>query len=536
MSSSGTSAAPDARWTGSPTSSSIAAVFSRQRPHDHDSCQRVPAGWSSAAATIRVLAAEALLLPSAVLLAAILSRTLGPSGYGLYALASTIVIWVEWTVASVLSRAIVRETSQAPDDERVATAAVRLSALFGCLALALVELAAPLASSITSEPRLTACLRLLAIDIPIFTVAMAHRSVLVGRHDFLGRAMMPVTRWTGRLLFVVLLVAAGAGLEGVFIGFIVATSVELFVARRFARVPLLTSGPMPWRPLIADALPFLALSVTLRLFDRIDLLLYKSLGGSTADAGLFGAAQGLAQALSLISVAFPPLLLATLTRLHGNGQNEEARQLAGNALRAVVWLLPVAGLVNASGPALAAWFFGEPFREAGPLLTPLVITAVLQVLMAVLIMVLTAAGYPNVLLSAGVGMVVAAAFGGLWLIPRLGAMGAATATMGAAIGGAWFAVWIASRLETIVMPLSSLTRAAAATVIVDLTIRGLAGRLPLVATLAAGAVVGASMLFVLKEVEAASLRRVYSSLAPLPTHGGHARFKPGPSRSEVHGE
>ena len=72
-----------------------------------------------AAGGVLVVAAEAMALPVAFVLAAFLTRELGPSGYGLFVLASALVAWIEWTVGSMLARAIVREASAAGHDTRV---------------------------------------------------------------------------------------------------------------------------------------------------------------------------------------------------------------------------------------------------------------------------------------------------------------------------------------------------------------------------------------------------------------------------------
>ena len=74
--------------------------------------------------TLSVMAAEALALPVALLLAAFVTRRLGPSGYGLFVLASSLVAWVEWTSSAVLSRAVIREASARPDDPHLGTTAV----------------------------------------------------------------------------------------------------------------------------------------------------------------------------------------------------------------------------------------------------------------------------------------------------------------------------------------------------------------------------------------------------------------------------
>jgi len=93
--------------------------------------------------TLSVMAAEALALPVALLLAAFVTRRLGPSGYGLLALASSLVAWVEWTSSAVLSRAVIREASARPDDPHLGTTAVQLNAVIGVVAAVILWAAAP---------------------------------------------------------------------------------------------------------------------------------------------------------------------------------------------------------------------------------------------------------------------------------------------------------------------------------------------------------------------------------------------------------
>jgi len=65
--------------------------------------------------TFRVFLAEALLLPTGLLTAAFLTRRLGPGGYGLFTLATTVVVWIELNISSVFARATVKFIGEAED-------------------------------------------------------------------------------------------------------------------------------------------------------------------------------------------------------------------------------------------------------------------------------------------------------------------------------------------------------------------------------------------------------------------------------------
>ena len=465
-----------------------------------------PRAQHLARGTLSVLAAEALALPVAILLAAYVTRRLGPAGYGVYALAASLVAWVEWTAAAVLSRAVIREASARPDDSRLGTTAVQLNVLLGTAAALILWASAPLLARLTGEPALTHPLRLLCWDIPLFTTGMAHRSLLVGLGAFQARAVLPAIRWLGRLVLVVTLVSRGWAVDGVVIGILAATAAEVAVARIWMHPPIFGASREVWRALMADALPFLALSVTLRLFDRIDLLLFKVLGGTTAQAGLYGAAQNLEWALSIVSVAFPPLLLATLTRLYVAGEGAAASRMASQSLRIVGWLLPLAGLAAGTGRPFASWLFGPAFADAGPLLGPLLIGGVAQVVMAVQIMTLTAAGHPNAFVRISVAMVALAIVGGLVVIPVFGAMGAALVTSITGCLGALAGLWLVRARAAVPLPWGSLAWAATAAGLAGLVSHATLAMLPLAGAQVAGALAALLVLALSGEFGGRELR------------------------------
>jgi len=461
-----------------------------------------------AAGGVLVVAAEAMALPVAFVLAAFLTRELGPSGYGLFVLASALVAWIEWTVGSMLSRAIVREASAAGRDTRVASAALQLNLLVGAAAASILWLGAPSVGWLVGEPALVSPLRLLSLDIPIFAATMAHRSLLIGAGEYRSRAVLPVVRWLARLALVVAFVASGWSLTGAIAGCLLASLGELIAARIAIRPRLFNRPGAMLGRLLGDALPFLALGLTLRLFDRIDLLMFKALGGSIAEAGVYGAAQNVAMSLSVISVAVPPLLLATLTRLNASGDRRAAAAIASDALRFVAWLLPLAGIAYGAGPQIATWLFGPAFESGGSLLGPLIVTAIAQIAVAVVIMTLSAAGTPNAFLGPAVAMLGCAVAAGATLIPRYGAAGAAGGTCAVALAGAAWALRLARSRAAVSPPVTAVVRSVLAAAAAAGVCRIAAPALPLAVSLGLGAAAAALVLQITGELRVSDLRRL----------------------------
>ena len=412
-----------------------------------------------------IFASEALLVPVGLLTAAYLSRRFGPEGYGLLTLAFAPVVLLESNVATALSRPAIKLVGGAGGEWRgVGAAVLRLYLLTGCaLALALLCAAAPLAR-LMSEPALEGYLRVLALDVPVFCAAQAHRNIIVGLGLFRQRALASAARWTTRLLLVVLFVYLTGSPAGALWGTVCASLVELAVCRFYVRPALFRSESHTLRSLCGYALPLVASALCLSLHSRLDVIMLKSLGASAAEAGVYGVAQNLALLPTLFSYAFAPALLSTLARALREGDDEGARTLARLALRAVVLLLPVAAITAGAAPEIVGLIFGREFVESGALLRPLIFGSLALLMVSVTASVLAAAGRERWTLHVAWPTLACAALGHASVIPYAGARGAAVVTALTACACASVSlalVWRAWRVATPARTLASSAAVAA---------------------------------------------------------------------------
>ncbi|HYN85103.1 MAG TPA: oligosaccharide flippase family protein, partial [Pyrinomonadaceae bacterium] len=381
--------------------------------------------------TLRVFAAEALIVPTGILTAVFLSRRFGPEGYGLLTLAGVVIAWVESNVATALSRPVVKLVADSKDWRAVASASLRLYLACGvALAALLAAVAEPVALSLGEGPQLAFYLRLYALEIPVFCAAQAHRSVLVGLGRFRERAWATAARWTARLALVVALVIFTGSIAAAICASVLASVVELLFCRARLRVSLFGAGGA--RRLGGYALPLVASALCLSLFGRLDLLLLKALGGTAADAGLYGVAQNLALLPTLFSFAFAPTLLSTLGRAAREGDAEGAREVAATALRAPLVLAPFAACVAGASGEVVRLLFGAQFAGAATPLGLLLFASLALVLVSAAASMMTAAGRASWTLHAAWPPLVVAAALHAYAIPRAGAAGAAAVTAGVA--------------------------------------------------------------------------------------------------------
>jgi O-antigen/teichoic acid export membrane protein len=237
-----------------------------------------------ARSSLYLLAAEALVFPTGILAAALITRVLGAPGYGLFILSLGTALWVEKVIAAFFGRSAVKLISEAADPAAVAGTSARLQLAVGLAGmLALWAVAGPLAAFL-EEPRLAFLIRLAAVDVPLTCLSSAYRHTLVGLGRFAQRARVAAGRWLSRLALIALFVFAGLGVEGALAGCIGATAVETFLAR--PGLPLLRRAAREaLRPLLAWSLPLFLYGVGLSLFGRLALYAVKALGATTADAG-----------------------------------------------------------------------------------------------------------------------------------------------------------------------------------------------------------------------------------------------------------
>jgi O-antigen/teichoic acid export membrane protein len=388
------------------------------------------------AGTLRVFLADMMILPTGLLTTAYLTRRLGPEAYGLFILSSTVVAWVEWSVSSLFSRTTIKFVSEARDWRPVGAAVAWLHLLTGTAAMLMIVLLAGRLALLFHEPNLAGYLRLFSVDIPLFSLAQAHRNILVGTGGFRERALASAGRWVTRLFVIVVLVQLGFSVPGAIVGSIAASFVELVIGRIYIRPSMWRPAGFSVRPLWAYSVPLLFAAISLRLFDKLDLVTLKALGASAEQAGNYGAAQSLTLIPGILAFSFSPLLLSTLTRLLLAGEAASALNLSRDAMRLVLGIFPFAALVAGAAPEIVRLIFGQRFLSAAAPLALLIFGAVALMMISVVSAILIGSGKPGWAVALALSLVPLALIGCLSLIPAFGLKGAALATMlSAAVGG-----------------------------------------------------------------------------------------------------
>ncbi len=409
------------------------------------------------------LVAEGIGLPAGLITAMVMTRGLGPGIYGRFMVVASTVAITEWLLIAVLARPIVKFVAEADDWRPVAATSFRVYVLSGLvIGGALWALAGPLAA-LLDDALLAGYFRLFAVQIPIFAAGAACRNVLAGQARYRQQAMASALGWVGRVLFIVLFLQLGFGIEGAILGSICGTLASALTALLLVGGAVWGQAGFPIRQLMQLALPTFLGLLFARLLDQAGLLTLQALGTAEADVGFYGAAMNVMLVTSVIAAGVTPVLISTLTAARRDSDHALIRQAATGAMRFGIALFPFAAIVAGSSGELAVLLFSRDFSATAPIMAALMVAAVARATVSMMGAVLVALDrawasafvvLPLPLLAVGAHVL---------LIPKYGGLGVALVTMTLAIAASVASVLIASRLVRAPVPLGTLMRSGAIT-------------------------------------------------------------------------
>ena len=418
-----------------------------------------------AVGTLGLLTVHALLLPLGLLTTVFLTRQLGPEFYGVFAVAASIVLWVKGNTTRPFGQTTVKFVAEAADWQGVASALAQAQLVVSLGAAVLLVTAAPVLASWLKSPELTPYLRLFALEVPLFSLARVHLSMLTGREAFGRVAFLTAVRGLSRMMLVFMLVGLGLSVTGAILATIGASLLQLIVSRVYVHPAILSRVAIPVRRLAGYALPLFLHAIGMRLFTRLDLLVVQALSGTSAASGYYSAAQSLTVPFGLFVASFSAPLLATLTRALQRGEIDPANSIIRQAMRLVLCFLPFAAVAAGSTSEIIALVYRWAFLPAAPLLALLIIGAVANVMISITTGVLTATGQPGWTLALTGPLAPLALGAHLILVPRFGAVGAAATTTALAWLGACAAMLVVSRKCGVTPAPATIIRVALTTLI-----------------------------------------------------------------------
>ena len=408
------------------------AVLTAKAPSHDEAQDRQQRG------TRQLLVAKGCFFISAYVISAILARKLGASEYGIYGVVISVLLWLEMLVHAGVPGAtakLIASSRHNPEDvER--SARVLLLGL-SVLLLGICWFLAPQVASLMRIPNGEVLFRIVIIDLPFAALYASYDGILYGRRRFGVIALAQVVYAASKVGGVIALIGLGFSVERVLVVNVLSTCVVCAVLTVRYR-------PKALKPIVGImvetagiAAPMALYLIASQVLVNLDLWSLKSLWKGDAEVvGQYVASMNLARILSVIPAAQAGVLFTSVAWAVASRDNLRARRHIHEASRFAL-VIAVAALVilGLDGSEVLSLLFSRPYAE-GHRFLPLQLAGLgLFALLDVFSHALMAAGRQYLAAGALVTTVPLVWLSNYLLVPRFGALGAATSMLlGMAIG------------------------------------------------------------------------------------------------------
>lgn len=301
-------------------------------------------------------------LVCAVVAIALLARHLGPEAFGVFGLAAAASAAFGWSLAPLLSRAALVLVPVAKDPLGTAGTLLRACLRWGFAGWLIFALAGLLAGQILEMPLLLTSFAVAGSEVLLLALSRLYRGVLTATGDYVAPGIGAGLFHAARLGAVVAVILAGGGAVAALAAIAVARLGEIAWYRTRIRLPLGRDGPMVDLAGIAGS--SLVQSVSIQLFNRVDILLLAALGTAAGAVGWYAAAQHVAVIPALVAGVVAPMATVALARGKDGGDfdrlDRRTDQVAASGL-----ILFVAAI--GAAPPFVPVLFGPDFVPAAPL-------------------------------------------------------------------------------------------------------------------------------------------------------------------------
>jgi O-antigen/teichoic acid export membrane protein len=278
----------------------------------------------------------------------------------------------------------------------------------------------------------------------------------------------------------IVVIAAGFDILGLVIGVALGSSLSCLIQRARAREVLGDTAVAPSRAAHADIRGYVASLSAVAVLDALvrdrSELFFLRLWAPSEEIAFYSLAFGLATRVMVIPEIAVGALLPAFSALHGRGERAELRAVYRSAMRYVALAgLPIAAVMGALAPGVIHWLYGAAYQPAATLLSALVVVAVIGALRKVAFAALQAVGDRHCALTAtGLAVALNVALAAA-LIPRFGTTGAVAANSAAQVLAAAWAFGGMARRHGGRVPALDIAKTAAASALVFVVVRAVAG-------------------------------------------------------------
>lgn len=369
------------------------------------------------------------------------ARMLGAEGAGIYFLALTIITLMAVVARLGMDNSVTRfVAAHASINEWSAVKGVFRHAitltlgLATLLALGTYALAPPLAQHVFTEPQLAQPLALMALAIVPLAAMTIFARALQGLKNVRDSMLAQSVLTPGIAALLVIILAPTFGVPGAAMAYLGAVSLSLlYCAVQWHRSsePHRTTPPaFSRRELLTSSMPLLGAMLTQQLTLALPILLL-GVWASSADVGLYSAANRTAAMVSLVLVAANSIIAPKMAAIYKSGDMEALGKVARQSAMMLTAMALPALLLFLLAPRWVMSLFGPQFADAWLILVILAIGQLVNVMTGSVGYLLMMTGHEKQFMTANLLALTVCAVGSIALIPSMGGIGAALSSAAA---------------------------------------------------------------------------------------------------------
>jgi len=380
--------------------------------------------------TLYIILAQILSIASGYAVHIGMGRILGPEQYGEFGVIMSLLTVLEVFLVRGVRETVTKYTAEFPEETRaIKRQALKIEAVFGGAMFFIFYFSAGPIALAFHDLNLVRSLRISAFIIPLIAIYSVYIGTLSGQMMFGKRAISMNVQSLGKVAAVYFFALLGFGLEGAVGGYVVAYILALFAVLYLSRDGQKAGRVFSARKLVSFAIPIIIFTGTLSLLMNLDIFFVKTLIEEGQAAGFYTSALALTRAPYLVFSALAITLLPIISQLTSSNQPQEASRYINKSLRLLLIIhAPLAFFTAGQSDAIIRLIYSSRYLPAARPLGILIFGVTFLTFFSVLAAVITGSGQPKTSMFVALALLPLDFLLNLFLIPRFGLSGAATAT------------------------------------------------------------------------------------------------------------
>ncbi len=438
-----------------------------------------------------------------------LARLLGVEAYGIYGVIMALMGITYIIYQPGIYTAVSKFTSENIEiASPILKTGLRLQACLTIVFALIIFLCAPLLAQLLKDSSLSPYIRLASLIIIPMGLNTIYLGSLNGAKFFDKQAFSIIVHATVKVLIIITIIVCGFKVKGVIFGLILSAIIATYTARHFCRYDK-HDDVFETKKLLAFAVSVVIYIFCVSSITNLDLLFVKSLLKSNEATGLYTSAANVAKVPFMLFSSFATVLLPSITKAVAINDMELFKKYIHQTLRYMfLGLVPLIFLLSSSAKEVIEILYSGKFSGAIIPFSILVFGLSFSVILSVLSTVVIGSGSPRVAMTFAIILLPMDIALNLFLIPRYGLVGAASATTLTFLGGCVMTgLYIYTRFKILMNFSSSLKILFASVIIYILSVKYPFHGLWIILQFILLFLLYAFILLILKEVSKADIKR-----------------------------